>query len=106
MDISLVVFWNLDVYGRFKGIVSGPGITGCGDLESSPITRQKVILEGDVSSRYLTGQNLRGSIRPFNGPVDRSHNSIFGAFEGPMSAPELHARSLWRLLWGDVARMN
>ena len=45
----------------------------CGDLEIGPITRQKVILEGDVSSRGLTGRNLRGSICPFNVLVNRSH---------------------------------
>ena len=45
----------------------------CGDLEIVPITRQKVVLEGDVSSRGLTGGNLRDRIRPFNGSVGRSH---------------------------------
>ena len=73
MDISLVVFWNLVVYERIKWIVSGPLITGCGDLERHPITRQKLSLEGDVSSRDFTGGNLRGRISLFNGPIDRSH---------------------------------
>ena len=72
MDISLVVFWNLVVYGRFNWIVSEPLIASCGDLKIGPITRQKVILEGDVSSRGLTGRNLRGSICPFNVSVNRS----------------------------------
>ena len=78
----------------------------CGGLEIDPITRQMLSLEGDVSSRGSNGENLRDTIRPFNGLVDRSHNSIFRSFEGPVSTPELHARSLWRLLWGDVAGMN
>ena len=75
MDISLVVFWNLVVYERFKWIVSGPLIAGCGDLERSPITRQKLSLEGDVSGSDFTGENLRGRISLFNGPIDRSHKS-------------------------------
>ena len=73
MGISLVVFWNLVLYGRFKGFVSGPLIACCGGLERGPITRQKLSLEGDVSSRDFTGENLRGLISLFNGPIDRSH---------------------------------
>ena len=73
MGISLVVFWNLVVYGRFNWIVPEPLIASCGGLERHLITRQKLSLEGDVSSRDFTGGNLCGRISLFNGPIDRSH---------------------------------
>ena len=44
-----------------------------GDLARSRITRPKLILEGDVSSRGVNGEDLRGWISLFNGSICRSH---------------------------------